>query len=215
MIISEYSLVWVALINFTIIAVFTILSPPSPSPQSFNKQEDLKIPIDVVYTWVNGSDPEFIRKLSAYLPKNQSKKLEIENRFHDYNALKYSLRSVEKYAPWVRNIYIVTNGQIPNWLNLNNSRVHLITHEDIFPNKSHLPTFSSPAIESHLFRIANLSKLFLYLNDDILFNAPIFPQDFITNKNVHKIRLDWPLSNIYNKFSKICDYFLSIIFVNR
>ena len=28
------------------------------------------------------------------------------------DQLKYSIRSVEMYAPWVRNIYIVTNGQV-------------------------------------------------------------------------------------------------------
>jgi len=76
-----------------------------------------------------------------------------ENRFQDNDELKYSLRSLEKYANWIRNIYLVTNGQIPNWLNMSHPRIRLVTHEDIFPNKSHLPTFSSPAIESNLHRI--------------------------------------------------------------
>ena len=177
-----------------------------------NKQEYLKIPIDVVYTWVNGSDPEFLRKLSPYVPSNQAH--EFAYGYYEYDGMKYSLRSVEKYAPWVRNIYIVTNGQIPNWLNLNNSRVHLITHEHIFPNKSHLPTFSSPAIESHLFRIANLSKLFLYLNDDIFFNAPISLQDFITDKNEYKIRLNWGIYEI-NTDAKISPYDASLLFIDR
>ena len=30
----------------------------------------------------------------------------------EMDQLKYSIRSVEMYAPWVRNIYIVTNGQV-------------------------------------------------------------------------------------------------------
>uniref|UniRef100_A0A1I8IZL4 Stealth_CR2 domain-containing protein n=1 Tax=Macrostomum lignano TaxID=282301 RepID=A0A1I8IZL4_9PLAT len=51
------------------------------------------------------------------------------------------------------SVYLVTNGQVPNWLNLTNPRLTLITHEEIFPNKSHLPTFNAPAIESHLHRI--------------------------------------------------------------
>lgn len=76
-----------------------------------------------------------------------------ENRFQDNDELKYSLRSLEKHANWVRNIYLVTNGQVPNWLNVSNPRIRLVTHEDIFPNKTHLPTFSSPAIESHLHKI--------------------------------------------------------------
>lgn len=83
-----------------------------------------------------------------------------ENRFQDNDELKYSLRSLEKHANWVRNIYLVTNGQVPNWLNVSNPRIRLVTHEDIFPNKTHLPTFSSPAIESHLHRIKGYSLYF-------------------------------------------------------
>ena len=43
--------------------------------------------------------------------------------------MRYSLRSVASHAPWVRRIFIVTNGQIPSWLNLDNPRVTLVTHE--------------------------------------------------------------------------------------
>jgi len=63
------------------------------------------------------------------------------SRFKDNGELQYSLRSIEKFAPWVRNVYIVTNGQVPNWLNLQHPRLFVITHEQIFLNKSHLPTF--------------------------------------------------------------------------
>ena len=37
--------------------------------------------------------------------------------FLDFDQLRYSLRSIEQFAPWIRHIYIVTNGQVPNWLN--------------------------------------------------------------------------------------------------
>lgn len=37
------------------------------------------------------------------------------NRYRDNQELRYSLRSIYRYAPWVRRIYIVTNGQVPNW----------------------------------------------------------------------------------------------------
>ena len=76
----------------------------------------------------------------------------------DFNQLKYSLRSIEMFAPWIRKIFIVTNGQIPNWLNLENQRVDVIPHSEIFTRQSDLPTFSSRAIESHLHRIPGLRK---------------------------------------------------------
>ena len=71
----------------------------------------------------------------------------------DNEELRYSLRSVELYAPWIRRIFIVTNGQIPSWLNMSHPKVEVVPHSRIFPNSSHLPTFSSPAIESNIHRI--------------------------------------------------------------
>ncbi|XP_068087207.1 N-acetylglucosamine-1-phosphotransferase subunits alpha/beta [Anabrus simplex] len=113
------------------------------------------------------------------------------SRFEDKEELRYSLRSLEKFAPWVRHVYLVTNGQIPYWLNLDNPRLTIITHQEIFPNASHLPTFSSPAIESHLHRIPGLSQKFLYLNDDVMFGREVWPDDFITHANGQKIYFSW------------------------
>lgn len=76
----------------------------------------------------------------------------------------YSLRSIEQYAPWIRHVYIVTNGQVPYWLDLSFERVTIVTHDEIYRNRSHLPTFSSPSIETNLHRISNLSERFIYLN---------------------------------------------------
>jgi UDP-N-acetylglucosamine-lysosomal-enzyme len=52
----------------------------------------------------------------------------------------------------------VTNGQLPHWLNISHPRIQLVTHQQIFANKSHLPTFSSPSIEANLHRIPGLSR---------------------------------------------------------
>ena len=116
-----------------------------------------------------------------------------ENRFFDNDELKYSMRSLEKYAPWIRNVYLVTNGQVPSWLNLTHPKVKLVTHADIFLNKSHLPTFSSPAIESHLHRIKGLSKRFIYFNDDVLLGKKIYPDEFFTLSRGFKFHLAWAL----------------------
>lgn len=117
------------------------------------------------------------------------------SRFEDNEELRYSLRSVEKHAPWVRHIFIVTNGQIPSWLNLDNPRVTVVTHQDIFLNHSHLPTFSSPAIEAHIHRIPGLSQKFIYLNDDVMFGKDVWPDDFYTHSKGQKVYLTWPVPN--------------------
>ncbi|CAH2277571.1 N-acetylglucosamine-1-phosphotransferase subunits alpha beta isoform X1 [Pelobates cultripes] len=117
------------------------------------------------------------------------------SRFEDNEELRYSLRSIEKFAPWVRHIFIVTNGQIPSWLNLDNPRVTIVTHHDIFLNTSHLPTFSSPAIESHIHRIPGLSQKFIYMNDDVMFGTNVWPDDFYSHSKGQKVYLTWPVPN--------------------
>ncbi|XP_017890690.1 N-acetylglucosamine-1-phosphotransferase subunits alpha/beta [Ceratina calcarata] len=156
---------------------------------SFQKKLCQHVPIDVVYTWVNGSDPAFLKSLKEHVPIMDVNTA--ASRFSDKDELKYSLRSLEMYAPWIRHVYIVTNGQIPSWLDMDNPRVTLITHEDIFLNKSDLPTFSSPAIESHIHRIPGISDKFLYFNDDVMLGAEVWPEDFITQAGGQKVYLAW------------------------
>ncbi|XP_053572958.1 N-acetylglucosamine-1-phosphotransferase subunits alpha/beta isoform X2 [Bombina bombina] len=117
------------------------------------------------------------------------------SRFEDNEELRYSLRSIEKHAPWVRHIFIVTNGQIPSWLNLDNPRITIVTHEELFMNTSHLPTFSSPAIECHIHRIPGLSQKFIYMNDDVMFGTNVWPDDFYSHSKGQKVYLTWPVPN--------------------
>ncbi|XP_026065518.1 N-acetylglucosamine-1-phosphotransferase subunits alpha/beta-like isoform X2 [Carassius auratus] len=117
------------------------------------------------------------------------------SRFEDNEELRYSLRSIEKHAPWVRHIFIITNSQIPSWLNLDNPRISVVTHQDIFQNHSHLPSFSSPAIETHIHRIPGLSQKFIYLNDDVMFGKDVWPDDFYSHSKGQKVYLTWPVPN--------------------
>lgn len=116
---------------------------------------------------------------------------ETASRFQDNQELRYSLRSVWLHAPWVRNIYIVTNGQIPSWLNLQHPRIHMVPHEAIYKNKSHLPTFSSPSIEANLHRIPGLAEHFIYLNDDVMFGRDVAPSDFYTYGGGQRVYYAW------------------------
>lgn len=131
--------------------------------------------------------------LIVQLPKYADDETHRSNRYADYEQLRYSIRSVEKYAPWVRQIFIVTNGQLPFWLNLDHAKVTIVTHEEIFDSADQLPTFSSPAIEANLHKIPGLSDRFLYLNDDVMFGKSVWPDDFYSEHTGHKIRLSWPL----------------------
>ncbi|KAM6436565.1 N-acetylglucosamine-1-phosphotransferase subunits alpha/beta isoform 2-T2 [Liasis olivaceus] len=160
--------------------------------QELNKQAKKNMTIEGKELTLN---PAYLLwDLSAISQSKQDEDIS-PSRFEDNEELRYSLRSIERHAPWVRHIFIVTNGQIPSWLNLDNPRVTIVTHQDIFQNLSHLPTFSSPAIESHIHRIRGLSQKFIYLNDDVMFGKDVWPDDFYSHSKGQKVYLTWPVPN--------------------
>ena len=146
--------------------------------------------IDLVYLWVDGNDPIWRAKKNAF-EKNLlgvTEEALTEARFIDNDELKYSLRSVEMHAPWVRHVYIVTDGQVPSWLNLDNPRVSIVTHSEIMPKEA-LPSFSSPAIEWCVDNIPGLSEYFLYANDDTFIGRKVTPRFFFDDGGLPIVRL--------------------------
>lgn len=146
--------------------------------------------IDLVYLWVDGSDPVWRAKKAAFEQGISSVSLEAvdEARFVDNDELKYSLRSIEMYAPWIRHIYIVTDNQVPSWLDLTNPRISIVDHSEIMP-ASALPTFSSPAIEWCIDNIPGLSEHFLLANDDTFIGSEVSPDFFFNSKGESIVRL--------------------------
>lgn len=146
--------------------------------------------IDLVYLWVAGSDPVWRAKKAACEKDDLLKLPEAtgECRFLDNGELRYSLRSVEKFAPWIRRIFIVTDNQIPSWLNTSDPRVSVVDHREIMPHEV-LPVFNSNALELYLHRIPDLSEHFLYANDDMFFGAPVTPDFFFDSRGLPIVRL--------------------------
>lgn len=140
--------------------------------------KDTKYPIDFVLTWVDGADPDW-RKEKALYSSMESPSVHIFD-YQDWGLLPYWFRCIEKNAPWVRNVYFVTWGHIPNWLNLNHPKLRIIKHTDYIPEK-YLPTFSSHTIELNLHRIPGLSKNFVYFNDDSYLLRKVKPEFFFKN----------------------------------
>ena len=110
-------------------------------------------------------------------------------RFENRDDLKYSLRSISEFAPWVRNVYIVSNCRPPEWLNLNRADIHWVRHEELF-DPQFLPTFSSHAIETVLHKIPGISEHFLYFNDDFYLVRDVCPEHFFFANGIAKLRLE-------------------------
>ncbi len=147
--------------------------------------------IDLVYLWVDGNDPVWQAKRNKYIGKtDESSSVNCKGRTANNDELKYSLRSIEMYAPWVRKVFIVTDGQVPEWLGTSSTRVGVVDLTEIMPQES-LPCFNSSLIERYLYRIPGLSEQFLYSNDDMYLNKALSAGDFFTPEGFPIIRFTW------------------------
>lgn len=133
--------------------------------------------IDFVVTWVNGDDPEWQQKRKNCSTGQESANFNAESRFRDMGTFKYWFRAVEKYAPWVNKIFIVTDNQKPSWLNIEHPKLELIDHTSIL-DVNNLPTFNSNAIELSFEKIPGLMSRFVLFNDDTFINKSVSPDFF-------------------------------------
>lgn len=139
----------------------------------------MKNKIDFVLIWVDGSDKKWQEEKIKYSSNPDSIKNDI-NRYRDWGLLKYWFRGVEKFAPWVNNVYFITCGHYPEWLNLNHPKLKFLKHEDYIP-KEYLPTFNCNPIELNFHRIEGLSENFVYFNDDTFLIKNVSSEDFFKN----------------------------------
>ena len=147
---------------------------------------DVSFDIDLVFSWVDGSSDEFqrerARRMKAYVVGEGD---DSDARFRQIDELKYALRSVYMFAPWIRRIFIATDSPVPEWL-AEHPRVTIMRSEDFFVDTSVLPIHNSHAVESQLHHIPGLAEHFLYSNDDMFFGRPVGPELFFSPGGVTK-----------------------------
>jgi len=70
--------------------------------------------IDLVYLWVDGNDPKWIAKKNVYsTEKIVLTDLDSQARYANSDELKFSLRSVEKFANWVNKFISLPTTKFP------------------------------------------------------------------------------------------------------
>ena len=121
-------------------------------------------PIDLVYCWCDGKAFEQLEKC----------------RFSNNGELYHSIKSVDRFAPWFRTIWVFVNDgtEIPEWLTCN-PRVRIVKHSEVIPAK-YLPLYNSVSIEFWLWAIPGLSERFVYANDDMFLGRKCSPRQFFT-----------------------------------
>ena len=131
--------------------------------------------IDFVICWVDDTDPKWRDKKEKFTQEKVEGNTEV--RYRNWENLKYWFRGVEKFAPWVNNVYFVTDDQKPDWLNLDHTKLKWVKHTDFIPSE-YLPAFNSNVIEWNFHRIEGLSEQFVYFNDDMFVIDGVRPGDF-------------------------------------
>jgi hypothetical protein len=134
--------------------------------------------VDLVYLWVDGADPAWQRKRThAYThwidqnPDALAVHGNTAGRYRDNGELRFNLRALEAFFPHHGHIYIVTDGQSPDWLRPSQG-LTVVDHRALMPPGT-TGVFDSGHIESYLHHIEGLSERFIYLNDDVFFGAPV------------------------------------------
>lgn len=153
--------------------------------------------IDLVIPWVNGEDPKWQAKAKKYMPNKDF----TGERFRDWGTLKYLFRTVDAYLPWIHKIYLITDDQVPSWLDTNNEKVKVVDHRDFIPAE-YLPTFNSNAILMNAYRIPGLAEQFMIIEDDMLFTKSVNPDDFFKDGKVRDFLIESPISP-HEEFSYI------------
>lgn len=140
----------------------------------------LCIVVDIVITYVDGNDPEWLKQYGDY-----SEEPILSKRFRDWGTLKYLLRGIEKNIPFVGKVHLVVSAesQVPSWID--RSKVHVVFHSEIIP-PLYLPVFNSSTIEMFLHRIPGLAERFIYFNDDLIPVRPLRESDFFQDGKVVK-----------------------------
>jgi hypothetical protein len=148
---------------------------------------DIDFDIDIVFSWVDGNNPEYQAYRASFMEHVVvGEGDEAEARFRQINELKYALRSVHMFAPWIRRIFIATDSPVPDWLDTSHPKVTVVRSEEHFQDPSVLPIFNSQAVEAQLQHIKGLSEYFLYSNDDMFFGRPVAPDMFFSPGGITK-----------------------------
>lgn len=151
-----------------------------PHPDDFDEE------IDMVFSWVDGSSTAFQRQRAAQMESYVvGEGDDGAARYRHVDELRYALRSVHMYAPWVRRIFIATDSRAPEWL-ADHPKVTIVRSEEFFADPSTLPTHNSHAVESQLHRIPGLAEHFLYSNDDMFFGREVEPELFFSAGGISK-----------------------------
>ena len=148
---------------FSLVKIFEIINI---------KNEHLKIiedePIDIVIKYIDLTDSSLVRQGIPQIKKDK-----------DNEELKYACRSIIKYVPWVRKIFIIMPNEKVRYF----KPIEEIKDKFVYVKDKDLIGFdsaNSAVFQFNLFRLAKygLSENFIYMDDDYFFGKELKKSDF-------------------------------------
>ena len=141
---------------------------------------ECRFPVDVVYTWVDGSDPAWNAAASDGWPRSPTRRCTRAPRAAvpgSWTGASCASRcgGCTCSRPGYAGSTWSPPGRSRRGSTQSHPMVNVVDHRDLLPPEA-LPTFNSHAIESALHRIDGLAEHFLYLNDDFFVGAPTRPE---------------------------------------
>ena len=157
------------------------------------KNEHLKIiedePIDIVIKYIDLTDSSLVREGIPQIKKDQ-----------DNEELRYACRSIIKYVPWVRKIFIIMPNEKVRYF----KPIEEIKDKFVYIKDKDLIGFdsaNSAVFQFNLFRLAKygVSENFIYMDDDYFFGKELKKSDFFYyDENIKKV-VPFVIANDYKE----------------
>ena len=149
-------------------------------------------PIDIVTKYIDLSDKDLNIQGIKYIYKDK-----------DNEELRFSIRSILKYIPWVRKIYILMPNKKVKYFKSPSE----ISEKIKYIKDKDLIGFDSANIFSFTFQLFKmekfgLSKNFIYMEDDYFIGKPLKKTDFFYYDKKSKKVLPYLLSSKFDKINK-------------
>ena len=151
-----------------------------------------KEPIDIIIKYIDLNDKTLNRTGINQIYKD-----------NDNEELRYSLRSILQYIPWVRKIFILMPNKFVKYF----KSIDEINDKIKYINDKNLLGFDSANIQSflfNLFRIENfgLSKNFIYMEDDYFIGKKLYKEDLFYYEEKENKIVPFIISYVFYKINK-------------
>ena len=140
--------------------------------------------VDILYRWINpvAGAKKLIQCLLVN-PKPTVMEMNCVQRYRDNGELRYSLRSARRYAPWIRRIHILGEGDPPEWLRIG-GRISWVDSVALMKRCGQEPQPNSETQKLYFTAVSGLSEKFIYSDDDWFFGDETSERDFYADGDV-------------------------------